>query len=117
MKFCSICNNMYRIHMNEEDNKLIYFCINCNHTDSNYDESNICVSKIYLKNDQQFHFKINEYTKYDPTLPSISNILCPNPDCDTNKNQTPRKIIYISYDDNNMKYIYLCSTCDTKWKP
>ena len=25
------------------------------------------------------------------------------------------EIIYIRYDDVNMKYIYLCTHCDTKW--
>ena len=27
-----------------------------------------------------------------------------------------REIIYIRYDDINMKYIYLCARCDTMWK-
>ena len=27
-----------------------------------------------------------------------------------------REIIYIRYDDVNIKYVYLCSTCDTVWK-
>ena len=60
---------------------------------------------------------INKYTKLDPTLPRINTILCPNPNCTTNTDDTPREIIYIRYDDTNMKYVYLCSTCDTVWKP
>ena len=51
----------------------------------------------------------------DPTLPRVNNILCPNPDCTTNTKNDPREIIYIRYDDTNMKYIYLCSSCDTVW--
>lgn len=27
-----------------------------------------------------------------------------------------REIIFIKYDENNMKYLYLCSTCLTSWK-
>ena len=27
-----------------------------------------------------------------------------------------REIIYIRYDNVNMKYVYLCCTCDTVWK-
>ena len=30
--------------------------------------------------------------------------------------KTQIEIIYIRYDDTNMKYIYLCSDCDTVWK-
>ena len=110
---------MYRIRIDEEGgNKLVYYCSNCGNEDMTYDNSNICVSKVYLKsNEQDFHFNINEYTKFDPTLPRIENILCPNPTCPTNKEGAPREIIYIRYDDTNMRYLYLCSTCDTKWKP
>ena len=57
--------------------------------------------------------KVNNHL--NPTLPRISNILCPNPDCPTNTKDEPREIIYIRYDDVNMKYINLCSTCDTVW--
>ena len=27
-----------------------------------------------------------------------------------------REIIFIKYDNLNMKYLYLCSTCQTSWK-
>jgi hypothetical protein len=33
--------------------------------------------------------------------------------------QTPannREVIYIRYDDINMKYVYLCVHCDTTWR-
>jgi hypothetical protein len=28
---------------------------------------------------------------------------------------TPREVIYLRYDDTNMKYIYLCAVCNTIW--
>ena len=79
----------------------------------------IQISKIQLKkSEQEFSHIINKYTKLDPTLPRVSNILCPNPDCATNKDKDKeqREIISIRYDDTNMKYVYLCSTCNTVWK-
>ena len=30
--------------------------------------------------------------------------------------QNNREVIYIRYDDINMKYVYLCVHCDTTWK-
>jgi hypothetical protein len=27
----------------------------------------------------------------------------------------PREVIYLRYDDINMKYIYLCAVCNTIW--
>lgn len=78
---------------------------------------NICVSKTQIKKSQQsFNHIINKYTKLDPTLPRIDNILCPNHTCVTNTGEKEREIIYIRYDDVNMKYVYLCSDCDTVWK-
>ena len=69
------------------------------------------------ENSQQFDSFINEYTKLDPTLPRTNTIKCPNSNCDTNKSENvEREILYIRYDDINMKYVYMCSTCDTMWK-
>ena len=118
MHFCTSCQNMYYIRIDSENtNKLVYYCRNCGNEDSTMDINNISVSKTQLsKSEQKFSHIINKYTKLDPTLPRISKILCPNAECETNTHETPREIIYIRYDDVNMKYIYLCSTCDTTWK-
>ena len=118
MHFCSQCSNMYYISIDSENaNKLIYYCRNCGNKDSTISVKDITVSNVQLKkSEQEFSHIINKYTKLDPTLPRVSNILCPNADCLTNKEDAPREIIYIRYDDKNMKYVYLCSTCDTVWK-
>jgi DNA-directed RNA polymerase subunit M/transcription elongation factor TFIIS len=109
---------MYYIRINENNtNKLEYYCRNCGHEDYLIAVDNICVSKTVIKkSEQSFNNIINKYTKLDPTLPRINNILCPNADCETNKKEREREIIYIRYDDTNMKYIYMCSTCDTLWQ-
>ena len=58
----------------------------------------------------------NKYTKMDPTLPRLNTIRCPNDRCSTNTNDEAREVIYMRYDDKNMKYMYLCCKCDFKWK-
>ena len=118
MHFCSQCQNMYYISINPDDsNKLVYYCRNCGNKDSDLSVDNVTVSKIQLKKSQQeFSHIINKYTKLDPALPRVTNILCPNADCQTNKADVSREIIYIRYDNQNMKYVYLCSTCETVWK-
>jgi hypothetical protein len=93
----------------------------------------------------QYAHVVNKYTKLDPTLPRISTILCPNMECPCNRNHNPtqyadratilgneesggeaaaataaddavpREVIYMRYDDVNMKYIYLCAVCNTIW--
>jgi len=118
MHFCSNCSNMYYIRINTDDpNSLIYYCRKCGNEDKILASQNICVSKIQVKKTKQtFSNFVNKYTKLDPTLPRVNNILCPNESCPTNTHKEDREIIYIRYDDTNMKYINLCSTCDNVWQ-
>ena len=121
MKFCIKCENMYYISIDADDeNKLSYYCRNCGFKDADIGIDGICVlNKQIKKSNQQFHHIINEYTKLDPTLPRIYNIPCSNVNCPTNDidetKRIPREIIYMRYDDNNMKYVYICTTCDNQW--
>lgn len=118
MHFCTQCQNMYYISIDPDDtNKLVYYCRNCGNQDDTLSVDNVTVSKSQLKkSEQEFSHVINKYTKLDPTLPRINKVLCPNPECSTNTKDEAREIIYIRYDDKNMKYVYLCSTCDIVWK-
>ena len=95
MHFCSNCGNMYYLTFasntdenNEDADMLIYYCRKCGNKDSELykQKGNLCVSKTHLVSEKHdFKNIINEYTKYDPTLPRINNIDCPNPECQTNK--------------------------------
>lgn len=120
MHFCDKCDNMYYIRIStEEENTLVYYCRNCGHEDTNLTKENICVSKTQLKkNEQKYNHIINEYTKLDPTLPRVHNINCPSSSCLTNTepDKHEREVLYIRYDEDNMKYLYMCSTCDTVWR-
>lgn len=120
MHFCSKCENMYYIRISEEQgNKLIYYCRNCGNEDEYLTKENICVSKIELKpTEQKYSHIINKYTKLDPTLPRTTSIKCPNQIClsnSTSDDKLEREVIYIRYDDINIKYVYLCYHCDTLW--
>jgi DNA-directed RNA polymerase subunit M/transcription elongation factor TFIIS len=146
MRFCSQCNNMYYIKLGDDDQKhLVYYCRNCGYEENEHVQQNICVLKTDIKSKRtQFSNVINEYTKEDPTLPRITTMRCPNSKCPSHSTPTPttttpvnesagagagsateyassqsqskNEIIYIRYDDKNMKYMYLCVKCDTKWK-
>ena len=122
MKFCLKCQNMYYISINETDpNKLIHYCRNCGHTDDMIQEEGGCVLTTQLKTAQKsFRHMVNPYTKLDPTLPRIYNLPCPNAQCKTNldineKGHVSREVIYIRYDDDNLKYMYMCTVCDEVW--
>ena len=120
MKFCEKCDNMYYIGINQDDpNKLTYYCRNCRHVDETITDEGVCVLNTQLKKgEQKFNHIINKYTKMDPTLPRMYNILCPNVECITNTrtDKKPTEVIYVRYDDDNLKYLYICAECDTTWK-
>ena len=118
MHFCSVCSNMYYISVGEENNnKLEYYCRKCGNIDANVSADTLVVSKNHLRSSvQEFSHIINKYTKHDPTLPRVHNVLCPNVDCATQKSKDHPEVLYIRYDNANMKYVYLCSVCDVVWK-
>ena len=117
MHFCSECDNMYYIRISAENsNQLVYYCRNCGHEDTVLTVDSLAITSSSVNTTDTKITHINKYTKMDPTLPRIKDILCPNAECATNVKHTEREIICIRYDDINMKYIYLCSTCDTIWK-
>lgn len=117
MHFCKVCENMYYIKLGEDLNTLIYYCRNCGHENTEYNHKNISISKTILKNHNiTKHNVVNEYTKLDPTLPRVHNVLCINKTCPTNTDEKrKRDILYIRYDSKNLKYMYLCTTCNTHW--
>ena len=115
MKFCSECDNLYYFKLESDDsNNLIYYCRNCGH-ETAPDEKNILVSKINNHTQKKYNQYINSFTKYDPTLPRINNLPCVNEQCEFHSSKKNREIIYIRYDEDNLKYAYLCPKCDTSW--
>ena len=206
---------MYYLKISDEDGNigdtLIYYCRNCGHEDTTLSTTNICVSDMQLlTSEKKYTHIVNEYTKFDPTLPRINTIKCPNQECSSNgfaggvgksaskavsaakaeekaskaaeekaskaaekaaskleekatkaalkaaskadtskankktglekvleeqeeiqaeqqeqaqtlveeqaSGENNREVIYIRYDDTNMKYVYLCVHCDTTWR-
>lgn len=120
MHFCSACANMYYIRIQgDEGDQLEYYCRKCGHIDTSFSKQNVCVSKIELKKSEETNYNINEFTKYDHTLPrkDTDTICCPNAECVSNTEaDTKKEIVYIRYDDVRMKYVYLCCHCDTIWE-
>lgn len=119
MHFCPKCENMYYIRLNTADNNsLIYYCRACGHEESDINDNMIVSKTTFKRTDQKYANVINKYTKLDPTLPRVSNIPCPNEQCPCNRAEDPiaKEVIYIRYDDTNLKFVYLCAHCDTIWK-
>ena len=123
MKFCIKCDNMYYLRINNPEsiqNELVHYCRHCGYEDNIIENDGLCLTRTDVQENivQNFNNIINPYTKMDPTLPRIYNMKCPNESCKTNNEESIDKqteIIYIRYDETNMKYLYICPTCDINW--
>lgn len=67
MKFCSKCDNMYYIGIDEKDNnKLTHYCRSCGHVDESLTDGGVCVLDTqYKQSEQQSDHLLNKYTKMD----------------------------------------------------
>jgi DNA-directed RNA polymerase subunit M/transcription elongation factor TFIIS len=122
---------MYYISIDEANiNNLTYYCRFCGNKDDQVAKEGVVVLKTqYKQSEQKFNHMVNKYTKYDPTLPRKTSMKCPNELCnDQSATATATAaataaatvagsdIIYLRYDDENMKYLYICSNCNFTWK-
>ena len=112
MKFCSFCDNMLYMKINENKD-LLYYCKNCNSESVQKKEGgSVCVIEDKNVDDvAKYTQYINKNIKYDPTLPRVNNINCPS--CTPT---SPKEVIYIKYDFLNMKYLYYCCNCESFFK-
>lgn len=99
MRFCDKCGSIINLvnkkdETNPDKEVLNFVCNNCNN-EINENLENTCVYKqVYDEDFNSDKFINNPYTKYDNTLPRVSNIRCVNDNCITNK-----KDKYISITD------------------
>jgi DNA-directed RNA polymerase subunit M/transcription elongation factor TFIIS len=116
MKFCTVCDNVYFIKVND-DNDMVYYCKSCGNEDVVKKETgSICIIDDNKVDDStKYSQYMNKYIKYDPTLPRVHNIPCTNAAC-TKKHDQKDEVIYLKYDPINMKFMYYCVHCEHFWK-
>lgn len=113
MKFCTVCNNMLYVSVTPE-NSLKFYCRNCNFCEITSDAQNAIISETLIDQDVATYKQyMTKYIKYDYTLPRVNNIKCPHDQCKSNKEN---EVIYIKYDQADMKYLYYCCNCEQFWK-
>jgi len=113
--FCPNCDNLLYLYKEGDGDKLYYGCKACTNTVEVSED----IRRVYTNTnsvvDKSEVINSNPYITHDITIPSIQNnpnIKCKNEDCDA---ETVH-IKYIKYDEKNMKYIYICNHCGSKWK-
>lgn len=116
INFCNTCDNLLFLYSDEESQQLYMGCKNCG-TKEEYNDSK-CIYNNNYKIDLSETINQNQNLAEDITLPTIKNnpnIKCPNAKCESNKGSVESELLYIKYDSNEMKYLYVCKHCSQKW--
>jgi len=108
------CNNAMIDKVN--DNTHVMECHVCGNIE-NQTKGGL-VSEIYLKarGSEAYKIILNEFTRQDPTLPHLKTMKCPSAACNSNTSGADKDVIYLKYDAENLKFLYICNVCDTHWR-
>lgn len=115
VEFCEKCENMLYLHIDHETNGVFMQCKACGCKKSVENKTIKINNNTNINVDKSDVINTNPFITHDITLPSIKdnqNIKCQNEECDAEQ----INIKYIKYDDENMKYLYICTNCGCKWK-
>jgi hypothetical protein len=96
--------------------KLYRTCRVCGYQEEEETGGVILEIDLQEKTSEGYKVLLNEFTKFDPTLPHVSNIVCRNDECRSRTGGAKPDVIYIKYDAVNMKYLYICTVCDAQWR-
>ena len=116
INFCDKCDNLMYLYSNEENNALYLGCKVCGRKKDFIE--NKCIYSSEFNMDLSETMNQNEYLANDNTLPNIQgnqNIKCPNQECISIKEEKPSNVMYIKYDQENLKFMYICKYCNQKW--
>jgi len=120
MEFCPDCKNKISITFEKTDNnyKVIHVCNNCNYSvnkTSTVKENSCMYYNPHNIDKLKYYIKHKDNIKYDPTIPHIDIIPCPNKDCISASSDVRNDVLYINLDDTQYIYLYICNYCNSHW--
>lgn len=120
MEFCPHCDNYIFVNYEKVGDKfkVIHKCNNCGYTSDKtkeLKEDSCMYNNPHNINKLQYYVKHKENIKYDPTIPHIDVIPCPNKSCVCNTSDTRSDVLYINLDVNKLYMLYICNHCSTHW--
>lgn len=104
----------------DKDSTLIVSNIPADHTDEQFDEIfesfNTKIDKKYRVKLTQAILVFKSKENKEEFESSFNKNIIPSYELSIDKfSQISKEILYIKYDPNNMKYIYLCANCGSSW--
>jgi DNA-directed RNA polymerase subunit M/transcription elongation factor TFIIS len=116
IRFCAVCSNYLYLHVDETTGDLQRSCRNCGYKDTAEQGGLVSEMRIEQLTAEGYNL-INEFTLRDPRLPHLTGTLkCINGVCASNTEGRESDIVYIKYDYENLRYMYICTQCKTSWR-
>lgn len=136
MNFCPKCENYLYLQQNHEEvlnakgekEKKFFLnrrCRTCGFVEVDVKGGLVNETVVQERASEGYKILLNEFTRQDPTLPHVNTLPCPNTTgdpstgkkiCPTHSGNTPRDVIIIKYDAQNMKFLYICNVCGEQWR-
>jgi hypothetical protein len=116
IRFCSVCDNYLYLQVEGESQTLQRICRNCGFKDT--EDQGGLVSEMHIEQRAaEGYTLINEFTLKDKRLPHLHNTMkCINDKCPSSLPGKESDIVYIKYDIENLRYIYMCYICQATWR-
>jgi hypothetical protein len=136
MQFCPACDNKLHMQIGQPDSEaapdaysmpLTLYCKHCPFRKSidqtSSDADNLgkifdpCMYRSNYSSNHPLYYStvVNQYTFDDPTLPCMSDSPCVNETCTSNTKDIDPDILYVRYNDQDLKFLYLCRHCRQCW--
>ena len=91
-------------------------CKNCGYQEEDATGGLILEIDLKEKTSEGYKILINQYTEFDPTLPHVTSIKCPNDRCESNTGSKERDVLYMKFDPVALKFLYICTVCKEQWR-
>jgi DNA-directed RNA polymerase subunit M/transcription elongation factor TFIIS len=110
MNFCPNCQN--KLYPLEEEEKLYNSCVKCGFKD---EYRNTMIHKKVYKGKTMQQSSMNQFSRYDVSLPRTNKKICPNTECISHQDKSLQEAVFIM-DPVSLKLSYMCVACGTDWK-
>jgi DNA-directed RNA polymerase subunit M/transcription elongation factor TFIIS len=119
MEFCPDCNNLLYLKIEKKENDKVTLqrqCRNCTYKAQYETTDNKCIyTNPYNIDKLKYYIKKKANLRYDPTIPHIDSIPCPNKDCGSYTEGASNDVFYVCLDNQKLLYLYVCNNCMEHW--
>lgn len=100
---------------NEKKSETLFRCPNCSFSQE-ITPGTLILSRVSTKMSSQFNDNFSyKDCIYDATLPRTRAYVCPNQNCESQKNHEKREAVFFKPSPQSYNLKYVCATCQEEW--